>query len=34
MTGRSRVVALATAFAAGAVLARLVDWRSHAHPRR
>jgi hypothetical protein len=31
--GPSAVVVLLAAFAAGIVLAKLIDWRGHAHPR-
>ena len=32
--GTSPFVLAGAAFAVGAVLAKLIDWRSHAHPRR
>jgi hypothetical protein len=32
--GPSPFVVAGAAFAAGTVLAKLIDWRSHAHPRR
>jgi len=32
--GRSPFLVLGAAFAAGALLAKSIDWRSHAHPRR
>jgi hypothetical protein len=31
--GPSPVVVVAAAFAAGILLAKVIDWRSHAHPR-
>jgi hypothetical protein len=31
--GINPLVVAAAAFAAGIVLAKLVDWRGHAHPR-
>jgi len=31
---RSPVAVLAAAFAVGVVLAKWIDWRGHAHPRR
>jgi hypothetical protein len=32
--GPSPFVVAGAAFAAGTILAKLIDWRSHAHPRR
>lgn len=32
--GPSPLVIVAAAFAVGILLAKLIDWRSHAHPRR
>jgi hypothetical protein len=32
--GPSPVVIVAAAFAAGFLLAKVIDWRGHAHPRR
>lgn len=32
--GPSPFLVLGAAFAAGALLAKLIDWRGHAHPRR
>jgi hypothetical protein len=32
--GPNPFIVAAAAFAVGTVLAKLIDWRSHAHPRR
>ena len=32
--GPNPFVVAGAAFAAGSLLAKLIDWRSHAHPRR
>ena len=33
-TGSNPFIVAGAAFAAGTLLAKLIDWRSHAHPRR
>ena len=33
-TGPNPFAVAGAAFAVGTVLAKLIDWRSHAHPRR
>jgi hypothetical protein len=33
-SGPNPFVVAGAAFAAGSLLAKLIDWRSHAHPRR